>query len=366
MAASRPTDWDDLVRPSLHGIEPYRPGPSLSELRERYGVDEIVKLNWNEGLFGPFPGALEAAAAELENAWMYPEQAFSDLREAICRWRDVPPEQVVPAHGIQALSGRCRRFPRPWRVGRPARAHLRPLCAGLRSRGRARSSTSPVRSSGSTWTRWLRPPSGSALASLSSAIRTTRPDPWWSRTSGTASSTRCQRGARSSSTRRTASTWIPTAGSAAKTTWPAGRPVVRPPDLLEDLRPRGPAARVCDRVGAARVLSGRRAGAVQRQPRGPGRRHGEPAEPGDRRGAQAPGGRIARASGELLEAGRRSSPAVTGELRVRRRRRRRRRAHGRPGVPWLSRSAPGASSAWRAPSASPWRPCRSWKRPHAS
>jgi histidinol-phosphate aminotransferase len=34
---------------------------------------------------------------------MYPEQAFSDLREAVCRWRDVPPEQVVPAHGIQSL-----------------------------------------------------------------------------------------------------------------------------------------------------------------------------------------------------------------------------------------------------------------------
>jgi len=103
MAARRPTRWDDLVRPSLHGIAPYQPGPSLSELKERYGVDEIVKLNWNEGLFGPFPGALEAAAAEIENAWMYPEQAFSDLREAVCRWRDVPPEQVVPAHGIQSL-----------------------------------------------------------------------------------------------------------------------------------------------------------------------------------------------------------------------------------------------------------------------
>ena len=103
MAAPRPTRWKDLVRSSLHGIEPYQPGPSLTELKERYGVDEIVKLNWNEGLFGPFPGALAAAAAELENAWMYPEQAFSDLREAVCRWRGVPPEQIVPAHGIQSL-----------------------------------------------------------------------------------------------------------------------------------------------------------------------------------------------------------------------------------------------------------------------
>lgn len=105
MATERVTRWDDLVKPSLHGLEPYRPGASLSELKARYGLDEIAKLNWNEGLFGPLPGVLEAAAAELENAWMYPEQAYSDLREAVSRWIGVPPERIVPAHGIQSLIG---------------------------------------------------------------------------------------------------------------------------------------------------------------------------------------------------------------------------------------------------------------------
>jgi histidinol-phosphate aminotransferase len=96
-------DWNRLVRPSLVGLEPYRPGPSLSELREQHGLDEIAKLNWNEDLFGPLPGALDAVRDELVNAWMYPEQAYSDLREAVARWLDLPPETIVPAHGIQAL-----------------------------------------------------------------------------------------------------------------------------------------------------------------------------------------------------------------------------------------------------------------------
>ncbi len=52
-----------------------------------------MKLNWNEGLFGPFPGVLEAAAAELENSWMYPERAYSDLREAIAAWLDSRPSE---------------------------------------------------------------------------------------------------------------------------------------------------------------------------------------------------------------------------------------------------------------------------------
>jgi histidinol-phosphate aminotransferase len=95
--------WSDLVKPSLHGLEPYRPGESVQELRERHGLDEVVKLNWNEGLFGPFPGVLEAAAAELENAWMYPERAYSDLREALAAWLELPPERIVPGHGIQSL-----------------------------------------------------------------------------------------------------------------------------------------------------------------------------------------------------------------------------------------------------------------------
>jgi len=96
-------EWSTLVRPSLVGLEPYRPGPSLSELRKEHSLEEIAKLNWNEDLFGPLPGALDAVKDELVNAWMYPEQAYSDLREAVAGWLELPPETIVPAHGIQAL-----------------------------------------------------------------------------------------------------------------------------------------------------------------------------------------------------------------------------------------------------------------------
>jgi histidinol-phosphate aminotransferase len=97
------TDWSRLVRPSLPGLEPYRPGASLDELKERYGLDEIVKLNWNEGLEGPFPGVEEAVAAELERAWIYPAEAYADLRERVADWVGTTPERIVPSHGIQAL-----------------------------------------------------------------------------------------------------------------------------------------------------------------------------------------------------------------------------------------------------------------------
>jgi histidinol-phosphate aminotransferase len=97
------TDWSKLVRPSLIGVEPYRPGPGVDELKARYGLAEVAKLNWNEGLLGTFPGVDEAVAGELERAWMYPEHAYTEFREAVASWVGTRPELVVPSHGIQAL-----------------------------------------------------------------------------------------------------------------------------------------------------------------------------------------------------------------------------------------------------------------------
>jgi histidinol-phosphate aminotransferase len=97
------TDWSGIVRPSLIGLEPYRPGASLEELKEAYGLEEIVKLNWNEGLEGPFPGVEEEVVAELERAWIYPAEAYTDLRESVAAWLGTSPERIVPSHGIQAL-----------------------------------------------------------------------------------------------------------------------------------------------------------------------------------------------------------------------------------------------------------------------
>ena len=97
------TEWSRLVRPSLIGLAPYTPGPTLSEYKRQYGLDDISKLNWNEDLFGPLPGALEAASSELPNAWMYPEQAYADLRAAVAEWIGVAPDHITPGHGIQAL-----------------------------------------------------------------------------------------------------------------------------------------------------------------------------------------------------------------------------------------------------------------------
>ena len=133
------TDWSSLVRRSLLGLDPYRPGPSVDELKETYGLDELAKLNWNEGLLGPFPGVREAVTAELEHAWMYPEHAYTDFREAIAEWLGTRPELIVPGHGIQALIATvAHAVHRGRRRRRRPLAHIRALRAGLRRCGGSR------------------------------------------------------------------------------------------------------------------------------------------------------------------------------------------------------------------------------------
>jgi histidinol-phosphate aminotransferase len=97
------SDWTRLIRPQLLDVGPYVPGPSVDELKTSLGIDEVAKLNWNEGLFGPLPGVLDAAATELEHAWEYPEHAYLELRRAIGAEIGVPAEWILPGHGIQTL-----------------------------------------------------------------------------------------------------------------------------------------------------------------------------------------------------------------------------------------------------------------------
>jgi len=97
------TDWERLVKPALRSVGAYDPGPSPDEQLAALGVDAVAKLNWNEGLWGPLPGVDAAVTAALHQVWAYPAHAYGTLREAIAADSGVRPDQVQPAHGIQAL-----------------------------------------------------------------------------------------------------------------------------------------------------------------------------------------------------------------------------------------------------------------------
>jgi histidinol-phosphate aminotransferase len=98
------TALDSLPRRSVIGVGPYVPGASAAEVKARFGRDHMTRLNWNENLFGPLPGVLEETAAQLPDVWKYPEEAYDELRAALAQWAGAGVEQVIPGHGIQALT----------------------------------------------------------------------------------------------------------------------------------------------------------------------------------------------------------------------------------------------------------------------
>ncbi|MGH2915736.1 MAG: pyridoxal phosphate-dependent aminotransferase [Solirubrobacteraceae bacterium] len=93
-----------LLRSSVLGVGPYVPGASARETRARLGRDDLIRLNWNENLFGPLAGVLDETAAALDSVWAYAEEAYEELRQAIAAWAGADPAQVIPGHGIQALT----------------------------------------------------------------------------------------------------------------------------------------------------------------------------------------------------------------------------------------------------------------------
>ena len=98
------SDWSSLVVPALTRLGPADAG-GIAEIKERHGLDEVVKLHWNENLFGPLPGIAEAVTEELANAWMYPEDAYNAFRADVAANVGTTPSRIVPGHGTQALIG---------------------------------------------------------------------------------------------------------------------------------------------------------------------------------------------------------------------------------------------------------------------
>ena len=99
------TDWSKIVVPALSELDPFALGETISDVQARYGLEDIVKLNWNENLFGPLPGVIEAARNELENLSLYPELVNTAFCEEVADYARTVPSRVVPGHGTLALIG---------------------------------------------------------------------------------------------------------------------------------------------------------------------------------------------------------------------------------------------------------------------
>jgi histidinol-phosphate aminotransferase len=93
---------DGLLRKSLRGFTPYRPGTSADEVRRRYGIAHPVKLSQNENPLGTSPKAV-AAARSLASYSEYIEDDHRVLRERLAAPYGLSLENVILGHGSNEL-----------------------------------------------------------------------------------------------------------------------------------------------------------------------------------------------------------------------------------------------------------------------
>ena len=96
-------DIERVCRPCVLKLEDCDVGMTIEEVERELGLTDITKLSENENPFGMSPKAIEAAVADLPNAFMYPEHAFYDMVNALAAANDVPASMIVAGHGVEAL-----------------------------------------------------------------------------------------------------------------------------------------------------------------------------------------------------------------------------------------------------------------------
>ncbi len=93
---------DRLLRQSLRGFAPYKPGTSVDEVKRRYGFEHPIKLSQNENPLGTSPKAL-AAMASIAGLSDYDEEDHRALRERLAAPYGLDIASVVLGHGSNEL-----------------------------------------------------------------------------------------------------------------------------------------------------------------------------------------------------------------------------------------------------------------------
>ncbi|MBC7266437.1 MAG: histidinol-phosphate transaminase [Coriobacteriia bacterium] len=90
---------EDIIRPDLEPLVPYAPGLRASQVRERTGVEKVLKLSSNEHPCGPVPAAIAAMRAVLPRVNRYPDGACSALKDKLAARLRVDSANIVVANG---------------------------------------------------------------------------------------------------------------------------------------------------------------------------------------------------------------------------------------------------------------------------
>ena len=90
-------------RPELSKLSDYVPGKSIEEIRERFGLSEVVKLASNENPLGASPKAVAAFHEIADSLHLYPRGDAPKLIDSIAKKFGVKASQIIIGNGSDEI-----------------------------------------------------------------------------------------------------------------------------------------------------------------------------------------------------------------------------------------------------------------------
>ncbi len=93
----------NLVPEHIKNSKLYPPGWPIEEVKRKYGIEKIVKLNSNENCLGPSPMAVKAVAGAAADINLYPDNSAYYLKNRLAEQHGVSPEHIILGNGSNEL-----------------------------------------------------------------------------------------------------------------------------------------------------------------------------------------------------------------------------------------------------------------------
>ncbi len=87
------------VRPEVEDFSPYSAGLSIDEIRQKYGVENVIKMASNENPLGASPRVMEAVSRAAGNVFRYAQSGNPRLSDALAAHHNVAPGNIVTGNG---------------------------------------------------------------------------------------------------------------------------------------------------------------------------------------------------------------------------------------------------------------------------
>ncbi|THB67576.1 MAG: histidinol-phosphate transaminase [Desulfovibrio sp.] len=91
------------IRPEIRDLKAYAHAVDLEAVKQRYGLERVIKLASNENPLGPPPLAQEAVRAEARDMSRYPDPLNTGIRQAVSEHTGVAPERIAVGNGSDDL-----------------------------------------------------------------------------------------------------------------------------------------------------------------------------------------------------------------------------------------------------------------------